>query len=58
VIVVSGTILVRQEFAYSVLCLIGYTEVCMSEMFCDKTSFFSCIGSKLLSFVFFSVTTV
>ena len=44
VIVISGIILVTQEFSYSVLCFIGYTEVCMSEMFCDKKNFFSCVG--------------
>ena len=50
-IVVPGIILVT-EFAYSVLCFIGYTEVCMSEKFCDKTSFFSyvCKGGKFFSF--------
>ena len=52
VIVISGIILVTQEIAYSVLCFIGYMEVCMSEKFCDKTSFFSCVskGGKFLSF--------
>ena len=38
VIVFSGTLLVTEEFAYSVLCFIGCTEVCMSEKFCDKTT--------------------
>ena len=52
VIVITGIILVTQEFACSVLCFIGYTEVCMSEKICDKTSFFSCVGKggKFLSF--------
>ena len=51
-IVVPGIILVTKKFAYSVLCFIGYMEVCMSEKFCDKTSFFSYVrkGDKFLSF--------
>ena len=51
-IVVSGIVLVTEEFACSVLCFIGYTEVCMSEKFCDKTSFFS-MYIKVTNFLVF-----
>ena len=51
-IVIFGAILVTEGFFYSILCFIGYTEVCMSEKFSNETGFFTyvCKSGKFWGF--------